>query len=417
MRIKVLGLVLAGGKGSRLHPLTQDRAKPAVPFGGKYRIIDFALSNLVNSGIYAIYVLVQFKSQSLLQHLRDGWQFGGMLTEQFIIPVPAQMRSATEDWYQGTADAVFQNMNLIQQSDPDIVVLFGADHVYRMDVRAMIEFHLARDAALTVAAIPVDRRHASEFGVLEVAADGRILAFHEKRADAPTLPGDPERVLASMGNYVFSRDCLLAMVSSDAARSGSSHDFGKDILPRMVGEAAVYAYDFNTNLIPGEPAGQAPYWRDVGTLDAFFEANMDLRSISPAINLYNQAWPLRTAGYWDPPAKFVFNEEGRRGQAFDSIVSGGCIVSGGTVSGSVLGRYVHVHSQALVEDSVVFDHADVGRGARVRRAILEKNVRVPSGASIGYDPEEDRRRFHVTDSGIVVVAGGARPVPLGAFHI
>jgi glucose-1-phosphate adenylyltransferase len=417
MELRVLAFVLAGGKGTRLYPLTKERAKPAVPFGGKYRIVDFVLSNLIHSGLHSIYVLIQFKSQSLLQHLRDGWQFGSLLTRQFIIPVPAQMRSADETWYQGTADAIWQNENLIEQANPHVVAIFGADHIYRMDIRQMIEFHERKKAAVTVAAIPVPRNMASEFGVIEVDADSSILAFHEKRKDAPTIPGDPDRVYASMGNYIFSTPALLEELAMDAAREQSSHDFGRDILPGMIGRAPLYAYDFRTNVIPGERPDKAAYWRDVGTIDAYYEANMDLRSVDPELNLYNRHWPLITAGYTDPPAKFVFDEEGRRGQAINSVVSGGTILAGGTVRNSVVGRYVVVHSGALVEDSVVFDNCDVGRRARVRRAILDKNARIPEGASIGFDAENDRRFYHVTDSGIVVVEGARSPVELSTLIV
>ncbi len=405
MQLRVLAFVLAGGKGTRLYPLTKERAKPAVPFGGKYRIVDFVLSNLINSGINSIYVLIQFKSQSLLQHLRDGWQFAGLLRHQFIIPVPAQMRGQGETWYQGTADAIYQNINLIEQADPHIVVIFGADHIYRMNIREMIEFHEQKRADVSVAAVPVLKKYALEFGVIQAAADGSIEGFIEKRADAPTIPGDPERVFASMGNYVFSTRLLLQELHRDAQDEYSSHDFGRDILPRLVGRVPMYAYDFQTNFIPGEPAGKPAYWRDVGTIDAYYEANMDIRSIDPALNLYNRQWPLITAGYSDPPAKFVFDEEGRRGQAIDSVVAGGTILSGGVVRNSVIGRDVRVHSGALVEDSIVFDGCDVGRKAKVRRAILDKNVRIPQDAVIGYDLEQDRRNYHVTESGIVVVEG------------
>ncbi|WP_029011229.1 glucose-1-phosphate adenylyltransferase [Azospirillum halopraeferens] len=417
MQIKILALVLAGGKGTRLHPLTVERAKPAVPFGGKYRIIDFVLSNLVNSGVYSIYVMTQFKSQSLIQHLRDGWQFGGMLTNQFIVPVPAQMRTEGEEWYRGTADAVFQNANLIEQSEPDLVLLFGADHVYRMNVRSMIEYHLEHKADVTISALPVDRRHAGEFGVLQVDSDRRITGFIEKRADAPTIPGRPDQVLASMGNYIFSRQCLLQMVYEDAARSDSSHDFGKDILPRLVGTSAMYAYDFATNRIPGQAASQPAYWRDVGTLDAYYEANMDMRAIEPPIDIYNRAWPLRTASYSDPPAKFAFDDDGRRGQAIDSVLSGGTIISGATVRRSVLGRYVRVHSFTTLEDSIVFDNVEIGRNCRIRRAIIEKNVHIPADTVIGYDEAEDRRRYHVSDSGIVVIPGPRSPVSLTTMTV
>lgn len=417
MRLRVLGIVLAGGKGTRLYPLTKERAKPAVPFGGKYRIVDFVLSNFINSGINSIYVLTQFRSQSLLQHLSEGWQFAGLLKNQFIIPVPAQMRSADETWYQGTADAIYQNINLIEQADPHVVAIFGADHIYRMNIAGMIEFHENQSAAATVAAIPVHRRHANEFGVIETADNGRILDFHEKRPDAPTIPGDPERVYASMGNYVFSTRALLRELHDDAANENSSHDFGRDILPSMVKRSEVYAYDFAENKIPGEPPENAAYWRDVGTIDAYYEANMDLRAVAPALNLYNRQWPLRTSGFPDPPAKFAFDADGRRGVATDSIVAGGCILSGGTVRNSVISRGVKVHTGACVEDSIILDNCDIGRHAKIRRAILDKNVRIPEGATIGYDVEQDRRQHHVTESGIVVVEGVRSGVEISTLFV
>jgi glucose-1-phosphate adenylyltransferase len=418
MRIRVLGIVLAGGKGTRLFPLTKERAKPAVPFGGKYRIIDFVLSNFINSGIYSVYVLTQFRSQSLLQHLSEGWQFGSLLKNQFIIPVPAQMRSPDETWYQGTADAIYQNINLVEQSDPHVVAIFGGDHIYRMNIMSMIEFHVQKAAEVTVAAIPVDRKHAVEFGVIETAADGHIINFHEKNPEAPTMPGDSDRVLASMGNYVFSTRTLLRLLHDDAAEPDSNHDFGRNILPKLAGKSDMFAYDFQTNRIPGEPPDAEPYWRDVGTIDAYYEANMDLRAISPALNLYNREWPVRTTGYPDPPAKFTFDQEHRRGQAIDSIVSGGCILSGGMVRNSVLGRAVKVHSGAVVDECVILDNCDIGRRARLHRVILDKNVRIPEDAVIGYDHEVDRRNgHHVTESGIVVVGGGRTPVSVSEMVV
>jgi glucose-1-phosphate adenylyltransferase len=417
MRVRVLGVVLAGGKGTRLYPLTKERAKPAVPFGGKYRIIDFVLSNFINSGIYSLYVLTQFRSQSLLQHLNEGWQFGNMLRHQYIIPVPAQMRSPGETWYQGTADAIFQNMNLIEQANPNVVAIFGADHIYRMNIASMIEFHEGKKAAATVAAIPVDKRLAREFGVIEVDDDGRIIAFHEKKADAPTIPGDPRRVYASMGNYIFTTNTLLRELIDDAASEESTHDFGRDILPAMIKRAPVFAYDFQTNKIPGERPEDGSYWRDVGTIDAYYEANMDLRAVKPSLNLYNRQWPLRTSGFPDPPAKFTFDEENRRGSAIDSVVSGGCILSGGTVKNSVLARGVRVHAGAMVEDSIILDNCDIGRRAHIRRAILDKNVRVPPDGTIGCDPEADRKRYHVTESGIVVVEGNRSPVDVVSIDV
>ncbi len=417
MQLRVLAFVLAGGKGTRLYPLTKERAKPAVPFGGRYRIIDFVLSNLINSGIFSIYVLTQFKSQSLLQHLREGWEVSGLLKNNFIIPVPAQMRSAQEDWYRGTADAIHQNINLIQQADPHVVVIFGADHIYRMNIRQMIEYHVEKRAGVTIAAIPVGKELASEFGVIETTDDGSIIGFHEKNPNAPTMPGDPTRVHASMGNYIFSTDVLLRELMADGEKEDSSHDFGKDILPSLIGRADMYAYDFQTNIIPGDPIGSPQYWRDVGTLDAYYEASMDLRAVSPELNLYNRQWPLRTAGYFDAPAKFVFDEEGRRGMAIDTIIAGSSIVSGGKVTGSVLGRGVRIHTGASVEDSVIFDNCDVGRKAKVRRAILDKNVKVPAGAEIGYNLDEDRKKYHVTESGIVVVEGHHTTVDIATIQV
>ncbi len=417
MQLRTLSFVLAGGKGTRLYPLTKERAKPAVPFGGRYRIVDFVLSNLINSGIYSIYVLIQFKSQSLLQHLREGWEIGGLLRNHFIIPVPAQMRSAGEDWYRGTADAIYQNLNLIEQADPHVVVIFGADHIYRMNIREMIEFHHHKKSKVTVAAIPVAREYAKEFGVIEIDENNRIIGFHEKTADAPTMPGRPDMVFASMGNYVFSTDVLMRELLADGENESSSHDFGRDILPSLIGRTEMFAYDFQSNQIPGDPPGQPSYWRDVGTLDAYFEASMDLRSVAPELNLYNRQWPLRTAGYYDAPAKFIFDEEGRRGEALDSIVAGGAILSGGIVRNSIIGRGVKVHTGACVDDSVIFDNCDIGRHAKVRRAILDKNVRVPENATIGYDLERDGQFHHVTESGIVVVEGHRSLVDIAALLV
>jgi glucose-1-phosphate adenylyltransferase len=417
MQLRVLAFVLAGGKGTRLYPLTKERAKPAVPFGGRYRIVDFVLSNLVNSGVYSIYVLIQFKSQSLLQHLREGWDVSGLLKNNFIIPVPAQMRTVEEDWYRGTADAIFQNINLIEQADPHLVCIFGADHIYRMNIRQMIEYHVEKRAGVTVAAIPVAKELATEFGVIETTPESRIVGFHEKKANAPTMPDDPTRVYASMGNYIFSTDVLLRELYEDQKNDTSSHDFGKNILPSVIGRVDMFSYDFQTNVIPGDPIGSPQYWRDVGTLDAYYEASMDLRAVSPELNLYNRQWPLRTAGYSDAPAKFVFDEDGRRGMAIDSIIAGSTIVSGGMVKCSVLGRGVRVHTGAYVESSVIFDNCDIGRRARVRCAILDKNVKVPEDAEIGYDLDEDKKKYYVTDSGIVVIEGHHSTVDIATLQI
>ena len=419
MQLRVLGIILAGGKGTRLYPLTKERAKPAVPFGGKYRIVDFVLSNFVNSGIFSIYVLTQFRSQSLLQHLSESWQIGGLNKNQFIIPVPAQMRSSDASWYQGTSDAIHQNINLIEQADPDVVAIFGADHIYRMNVAHMIDFHQKTGADCTVAALPVEREYASEFGVVETDTHNRIIQFHEKNPDAPPIPNSPDHVFASMGNYVFSTRALLNALHEDASSDGSSHDFGKDILPLLAARREpIFAYDFQTNRIPGEPGHLPVYWRDVGTIDAYWEANMDIRAVKPALNLYNRQWPLRSGGYSDPPAKFAFDDDGRRGEALDSVVSGGCILSGGRVRGSVLGRGVRVHTGAQVEDSVLMDNCDIGRHAKVRRAILDKNVHVPPGETIGFDAERDRQRgYTVTASGIVVVEGVQSRMDISRLNI
>jgi glucose-1-phosphate adenylyltransferase len=418
MRLRVLGIILAGGKGTRLYPLTKERAKPAVPFGGKYRIVDFVLSNFVNSGIHSIYVLTQFRSQSLLQHLNEGWQIGGILRNQFIIPVPAQMRSVGETWYQGTADAIYQNINLIEQAEPHAVAIFGADHIYRMNVAHMIEFHENLNAACSIAAIPVHKKYAQEFGVIEADENGRVVAFHEKNPEAPLIPGSSDQVYASMGNYVFATRLLLKALKEDAEDTESTHDFGRDILPKLVAQnQPIYAYDYQSNKIPGEPSDQPAYWRDVGTIDAYWEASMDLRMVKPALNLYNRQWPLRSSSYPDPPAKFAFDELNRRGEAVDTIVSGGCILSGGKVKGSVLGRGVKVHTGAYVEDSVIMDNCDIGRRAKIRRAILDKNVRVPEDATIGYDIERDRKLYHVTETGIIVVEGNRSPVDISTVFV
>ena len=407
MEHQVVAFVLAGGSGNRLLPLTKERAKPAVPFGGKYRIIDFVLSNLINSGIYSIYVLIQYMSQSLVRHLRDGWQFGSLLSNQFIIPVSAQLRSAHQSGYRGTADAIFQNLNLIDDLDKQLIVVFGADHIYRMNIRHMVEFHEQVHADVTVAAIPVSAHLSAEFGVIEADRDGVVRGFHEKNVGAPTIPGTPNKVYASMGNYVFSARTLFEALRADALREDSKHDFGYDILPSLLGQGAVYAYDYETNVIPGDAETSPVYWRDVGTMEAYYEAHMDLLGLMPSLNLYNPQWPIRTASYPDPSAKFTFDEDGNPGQATGSIISGGCILSGGMVRGSVLGRNVVVGSQSSVEDSIVLDNCTIGRDCRVRRAILDENVVVPDGTRIGCNLDYDRIHHHVSGTGIVVVTRGS----------
>jgi len=400
----VLAMIMAGGEGSRLHPLTKDRAKPAVYFGGKYRIIDFVLNNFINSGIFKIKVLTQFKSDSLLKHLTTGWHLNRMLG-QYIDPVPAQMRMG-RDWYKGTADAVLQNINLIGDEKPDYVAVFGGDHIYKMDISQMLDFHRNVGAFGSIAAIPRPIEEASRFGVIQVDRDGRMIGFEEKPSSPKAMPDNPRMALVSMGNYIFNKSFLVRELFHDASMSESSHDFGKDVIPKIFKDYPIYVYDFSNNRIPGENAQQNTYWMDVGNLDAYYEANMTLRDVVPQINLYNEAWPIRTAPGQSPPAKFVFAGEGsdkRRGDALDSIVSGGCIISGGQVLRSVLSRGVRVRANARVEDSIIFPDVDVGEGAHVKRVIADRGVTIEPGDRIGFDADNDRKRFFVSDSGIVVL--------------
>ncbi len=401
----VLGMIMAGGEGSRLHPLTKERAKPAVYFGGKYRIIDFVLNNFINSGIFKIKVLTQFKSDSLIKHLTTGWNLNRML-RQYIDPVPAQMRTG-RDWYKGTADAVFQNLNLIADEMPDYVAVFGGDHIYKMDVSQMLEFHRSVGATATVAAIPKPIEEAAgQFGVIQVDANWRMIGFEEKPLKPKPMPDNPGMALVSMGNYIFNRNFLLRELYNDAKLDDSSHDFGKDVIPKIFADYPIYVYDFSSNKIPGELTEQRGYWKDVGSLDAYFEATMTLRNVVPEINLYNDAWPIRTAAGQSAPAKFVFAGEGadsRKGEALDSIICGGCIISGGRVVRSVLSRGVRVNDLAEVENSIIFPDVTVGAGAKIRNAILDRGVTIAPGDIIGYDLEEDKKRFFVSESGIVVL--------------
>jgi glucose-1-phosphate adenylyltransferase len=399
-------MVLAGGEGKRLAPLTLDRAKPAVPFGGSYRLIDFALSNLVNADYRRIVVLTQYKSHSLDRHIAITWRLSPLLGN-YVTPVPAQMRRGPR-WFAGSADAIYQNFNLLNDERPDYVIVFGADHIYRMDPRQMVEQHIESGAAVTVAALRAPIAQADQFGVIETGAAGSaIAAFREKPKDAKGLHDAPDMVYASMGNYVFTADALVEALTEDAARESSRHDLGGDIIPALVEQGGAHVYDFSQNVVPGASDREQGYWRDVGTLDAFHEAHMDLISVDPEFNLYNREWPISTWVEPLPPAKFVFADADRKGHALDSMVCPGVVVSGGEVRRSVLSPEVHVHSYSEVEGSVLFPGVEVGRGAVVRNAIVDKHVRIAAGAKIGVDAAADRERFTVSPNGIVVIGKGA----------
>jgi glucose-1-phosphate adenylyltransferase len=407
---RLLAIVLAGGEGRRLWPLTADRAKPAVPMAGRYRLIDFVMSNFVNSGLLKIKVLTQYKSDSLNTHIARGWRLPAFL-DFYVEVVPAQQRTG-QSWFKGSADAMYQSLNVITDEGPDFVAVFGGDHMYKMDVRQMLDTHLEARAEVSVAVIPVPVAEARAFGVLEIDATGKVLAFDEKPAVPREMPGRPGFALASMGNYIFDTKVLIEELARDTGVVESAHDFGRNILPDMVARGRnVYAYDFSTNEVPGGHENHRGYWRDVGTIGSYFEANMDLTRVVPQFDLYNPRWPLRTWTRSAPPAKFVFADPGdggghaRMGIATDSLVSEGCIISGGRIDRVVCSPQVRVNSFAHVEESILLDGVDVGRHARIRRAILDKGVRVPAGTEIGFDPENDAKRFTVSD-GIVVVPKG-----------
>ncbi len=403
--INTLVMIMAGGKGERLWPLTAERAKPAVPFGARYRIIDFVLSNFINSGFMRIKVLTQYLSNSLLIHIARGYNFGS-LTENYVDAVPAQLGNAS-DWYRGTADAIYQNLELILDESPMDVAIFGGDHIYKMDVRQMLSFHHDMRSACTVACLPFNRREAAgQFGIIEVDEHWRIIGFEEKPADPKPIPGHPDLALVSMGNYIFKLPALRRVLMEDHAREDSSHDFGKDVIPRMITEYPVYAYNFMDNEIPGESAEQRGYWRDVGTLDAYYDASMDLRAVKPQLNLYNYDWPIRSSLLQYPPVKFVFDEDGRRGMAVDSIVANGTIISGASVNGCVVFNNNFVHSYSEVSDSILLQGCNIGRNVRMHRTICDKYVTVEDGAEVGVDPAADAERFTVTPSGLVVIPRG-----------
>ncbi|HVB41244.1 MAG TPA: glucose-1-phosphate adenylyltransferase [Streptosporangiaceae bacterium] len=406
---QVLAIVLAGGAGKRLAPLTADRAKPAVPFAGLYRLIDFALSNLVNAGCRRICVLTQYKSHSLDRHITTTWRLSNLLGN-YVTPVPAQQRLGPH-WYTGSADAIHQSLNLIFDDKPDIVAVFGADHVYRMDMMQMIDQHRANGAGVTVAAIPVARQEATSFGVIQTKPDGiTVAAFLEKPADPPPLPSDPGLSYASMGNYVFDTEVLVAALRQDAADDGSRHDMGGDILPMLVREGRAQAYNFLHNEVPGADPRDAGYWRDVGTLDSYFDAHLDLCAVHPVFNLYNDRWPILTYVPSQPPAKFVHDSGDRVGRAINSVVSNGVVVSGGLVLDSVLSPGVRVNSWSRVERSVIMHNTRIGRYAVVQNAILDKNVVVPDGAVVGVDKEHDRARGFVVSAGGITVVGKGQVV-------
>ncbi|KKK05413.1 glucose-1-phosphate adenylyltransferase [Micromonospora sp. HK10] len=410
MAAKVLAIVLAGGEGKRLMPLTTDRAKPAVPFGGMYRMVDFVLSNLANAGFLKIVVLTQYKSHSLDRHITKTWRMSTLLGN-YVTPVPAQQRRGPW-WFAGSADAIYQSFNLINDEQPDYVIVFGADHIYRMDPRQMVDDHIASGAAVTVAGIRQPLSTADQFGVIEVGEDGRrIRAFREKPTDAVGLPDAPDQIYASMGNYVFSTKALCEAVERDAEDKSSKHDMGGSIIPMLVERGEANVYDFKDNEVPGSTDRDRGYWRDVGTLDSFYDAHMDLINVHPVFNLYNFDWPIYTEQPPFPPAKFVHQWGERVGRAVASMVSPGAVISGSLVENSIVAPKVKVHSWAHVDGAVLMEGVEIGRHAVVRRAILDKNVYVPEGAEIGVDLEKDRQRYTVSDNGIVVIGKGQRVEP------
>ncbi len=404
---ETLAIILAGGEGTRLYPLTEHRCKPAVPIGGRYRIVDFVLSNFVNSGFYKIKVLTQFKSNSLNQHLYRAWQLNPSMGH-YVEAVPPQQRVGTH-WFRGTADAVYQNLNLVFDEMPDHVCVFGGDHVYKMDVRQMLDWHLSCDADVTVATIPIPIEEASAFGIVSVDESRQVIGFEEKPENPSPMPGDPDHALVSMGNYIFRREVLTEELRKDALRD-TSHDFGKTILPDLFRRSRLFAYDFSRNKHPKMTEEERGYWRDVGTIESYFQCSMDLLSVSPVFNLYNERWPIRTISTTYPAAKFVFadKEHDRVGMATDSLVSEGCILSGGRVNRSILSPNVRIESHSSIEESILFAGVRVGKNVRIRKAIIDKGIRIPDGTEIGFDASQDASMFHLSDDGIVIVQKGMR---------
>ena len=403
-----LVMILAGGEGKRLYPLTKDRAKPAVPFGGRYRIIDFVINNFINSGFYKIKVLTQYKSDSLNKHITRGWVLSPFLN-QYVDLCPAQMRVGN-DWYRGTADAIYQNIFHITDEDPRYVCIFGGDHIYKMQVSQMLDFHKEKNADLTISAIPIPIEEAHEFGIMEVDENWKLVNFVEKPQTPPRpIPGNPGMCLASMGNYIFGKDELLSALEKDNKIQESNHDFGKNVIPMMLNEGKnIYVYNFASNSFPGMADSERGYWRDVGSIDAYWQANMDLLDYTPELNLYSKEWPLRTFNYNYPPAKFVWEEGDRVGMATNSMVSEGCIISGGGLSHCVLSPKVRINSYSSVTDSILMENVEVGRYSQIRKAIIDKNVIIPPHTKIGIDREEDLKRgFHISDGGVTVVPKGA----------
>ncbi|MDQ7743692.1 glucose-1-phosphate adenylyltransferase [Hydrogenophaga pseudoflava] len=399
---RTIGLVLAGGRGSRLKALTDRRTKPAVYFGGKFRIIDFALSNCLNSGVRRIGVLTQYKSHSLLRHLQRGWSFLRNEFNEFIDLLPAQQRIDEDSWYLGTADAVYQNLDILRAHNPEYILILAGDHIYKMDYAELIADHVAQGKKCTVACIEVPIAEASAFGVMAIDPMRNIVEFVEKPANPPAMPGKPGVSLASMGIYVFDAQALFAALEKDAATPGSSRDFGKDVIPAMVAEGQAVAHPFGMSCVKSSPEAPA-YWRDVGTVEAYWAANLDLTNTIPELDMYDRDWPIWTYQEQLPPAKFVFNDDGRRGMAVDSLVSGGCIISGGSVNRSVLFSKVHIHSYAEVDEAVLLPEVDVGRGCKLRKVVIDNGCVIPEGMQIGYDADEDARRFYRSEGGVVLV--------------